>query len=136
MNELIVVPATRNIRGIETEVVRARGERNQLRWRISIATGRGGSTGGPGGEGGRSGKGGSTGSGTADGRARWPLGSLRELAAGAGYTCAVTNAGGAKCWGTNSMGELGIGRATDSLPPVPVAGLSTGRTTRVGSVIH
>jgi hypothetical protein len=93
---------------------------------LGAATSRGGSTGGPGGEGGRSGNGGSTGSGATDGRARWPLGSLRELAAGAGYTCAVTTAGGATCWGRNSFGELGIGRATDSLPPVPVAGLSTG----------
>jgi alpha-tubulin suppressor-like RCC1 family protein len=52
---------------------------------------------------------------------------VSSVAAGAGFSCAVLNAGPSgtvKCWGLNSSGQLGDGTLTQRTSPVAVTGLS------------
>ncbi|HKT04598.1 MAG TPA: fibronectin type III domain-containing protein, partial [Rugosimonospora sp.] len=45
---------------------------------------------------------------------------LRQVAAGANHTCALSTSGGAYCWGDNSHGQLGDGTTSERDTPVAV----------------
>jgi alpha-tubulin suppressor-like RCC1 family protein len=56
-----------------------------------------------------------------------PLGtSVVKVTRGAYHACAITQSGGAYCWGANTHGELGNNSNLPSIVPVPVVGLSSG----------
>jgi alpha-tubulin suppressor-like RCC1 family protein len=55
-----------------------------------------------------------------------------DVALGLAHTCAVTTAGGVKCWGANASGQLGDGTNLDSIVPLSIVGL---RSTAAGGPV-
>ena len=53
-------------------------------------------------------------------------GGVAAVATGASHSCALTTAGGVKCWGDNTYGQLGDNTQTQRLTPVNVSGLTSG----------
>jgi alpha-tubulin suppressor-like RCC1 family protein len=51
---------------------------------------------------------------------------VTEVATGKAYTCALTVAGGVRCWGANALGQLGNDSMTGSLQPLDVSDLASG----------
>lgn len=70
---------------------------------------------------------------------------VERITAGGFSVCAVAGAGGEKCWGDNSDGELGIGNSTGpdtcgffrcSLNPIDVPGLGSGVSAVSSGAVH
>lgn len=51
---------------------------------------------------------------------------IKSISGGTVHSCAVTTSGGLKCWGNNSLGQLGDGTTTSRVVAVDVAGYSQG----------
>lgn len=58
------------------------------------------------------------------------------IAAGADFSCAVTDAGAVRCWGANDDGQLGDGTFAAHPRPVPVQGVSDAIAVTAGDGTH
>lgn len=65
-----------------------------------------------------------------------PLGGLVAIAAGEAHTCAITDTGGVKCWGSNFEGRLGNGTAQASTVPQDTLSLDGAATAIAAGVDH
>ena len=85
---------------------------------------------------------GQLGAGSSDNHSHVPLAvinlpaGIQTLAGGGAHTCALTAAGGVKCWGYNYFGQLGNSSNADSGQPVDVTGLASGVTALAAGYEH
>jgi alpha-tubulin suppressor-like RCC1 family protein len=61
---------------------------------------------------------------------------VQMIAIGSDYSCVVTTAGTAKCWGSGKDGRLGNGTQSDSFAPDIVRGLGSGVSMVASSIFH
>ena len=59
---------------------------------------------------------------------------VAAIAAGYGHTCALTSAGGVKCWGSNQYGELGNNKNSGALNPNPMPADVSGLSSAVAAI--
>lgn len=63
-------------------------------------------------------------------------GTSTAISAGGYHSCALTTAGGLRCWGYNRYGQLGDGTTSNKLLPVPVTNLASGVGAIATGVFH
>jgi alpha-tubulin suppressor-like RCC1 family protein len=61
---------------------------------------------------------------------------ISAIGAGGDNTCAITDAGAARCWGHNQYGQVGDGTMVERHIPFPVSGLASGVTRIDGGRNH